>query len=66
MDIDEKAINIARKTFPDANFRERNMYRLMDWRMGDFDYILGNPPFNITDNGHYDHPLASNADEEDG
>lgn len=64
-------IDVCKRLYPEAaktlNFRHNDLSERAMWlHMGTVAYNIGNPPFNIAFKGMWHHPLATQADEEQG
>ena len=64
-------LDVCKRLYPDAgktgNFRHNDLSERAMWlHMATVAYNIGNPPFNIAFKGMWHHPLATQADEEQG
>lgn len=71
MDNSWENIDVCNRLYPDAaktlNFRNHDLRdRVMAMHIGTVAYNIGNPPFNIAFKGMWYHPLATQANEEEG
>lgn len=66
MDIDFSVCQVARKLFPQAFISQTSLDNERRTWFNMMDYSIGNPPFNITFAGHWNNPMASQTNEEDG
>lgn len=67
LDINWEAVEVSRKLFPDAFFNSRDVFRTQYYaHYNTIQYSIGNPPFNLRQRGYWNHPLASQSNEEDG
>ena len=67
LDVNWEAIEVSRKLFPDAFFNSRDVFRTQYYaHYNTIQYSIGNPPFNLRQRGYWNHPLASQSDQEDG
>lgn len=66
IEIDDQVKDRCQILFPKAHLLQRSYESpVRSWHKS-MDYSIGNPPFNIIFRWFYDHPLASQKDEEDG
>ena len=67
LDVNWEAVEVSRKLFPDAFFNSRDVFRTQYYaHYNTIQYSIGNPPFNLRQKGYWNHPLASQSDQEDG
>lgn len=65
IEMDDRACEVAKAAFGRDNIWNWSFTSYVGSRRETQSYIVGNPPFNILFSGHYDHPLATDTDEED-
>ena len=63
---DYDSYSTALKAFSKGTLYLKSFISYLEWRRGAMSYMLGNPPFNLRFTGQFDHPLATDNDEEDG
>jgi predicted RNA methylase len=63
---DGRSQDIAKHAFNKGCIYNMNFFNYLSGFRGVVNYMVGNPPFNLVERGLYDHPLATDNDQEDG